>query len=464
MTEAYDGNGDYSSYNDDESDYKRKGGGGNAGGGGPHPSHNGDNSNHDHHPGDGPQLNDKANEYIRDCLTEKNRMDKKYPIAEKLLESEIEKVQSTGRIPSRDQKYADIYREKPLRVSQKVLVPIREHPKFNFVGKLLGPKGNSLRRLQEETLCKMTVLGRNSMRDRAKEEELRASMDPKYAHLNSDLHVEISTIAPPAEAYARIAYAMAELRKYLIPDSNDVIRQEQLRELMDNTGISDHDPKSYNKKASAVSGGGGGGSGGGIGVGGGATGSSSGGGGSHMTSKPNVSHHGYRWSAQPQNNHLLPMYGAAAVPANNFNFSSSLPASSRQQPPQQQQQQQQQQQPQPSFAKNSIPPKQKVMSILEKARSAMDESYSRGYDEQTAYEPQTYDSYSYGHAQTHGPPHGQTSRTPYDTQEYEQDYNRRDYYQHSPNYGGPGATSQHSGNTNPTGGLNPNHNRSHVNR
>lgn len=110
---------------------------------------------------------------------------------------------------------------------------------FNFVGKLLGPKGNSLRRLQEETLCKMTVLGRNSMRDRAKEEELRNCKDPKYAHLNSDLHVEISTIAPPAEAYARIAYAMAELRKYLIPDSNDVIRQEQLRELMDNTGISE---------------------------------------------------------------------------------------------------------------------------------------------------------------------------------------------------------------------------------
>lgn len=42
---------------------------------------------------------------------------------------EIEKVQTTGRLPSKEQKYADIYREKPLRVSQKVLVPIREHPK-----------------------------------------------------------------------------------------------------------------------------------------------------------------------------------------------------------------------------------------------------------------------------------------------------------------------------------------------
>lgn len=56
-------------------------------------------------------------------------------------------------------------------------------------------------------------------------------MDPKYAHLSDDLHVEITAIAPPAEAYARIAFALAEVRKYLIPDNNDNIRQEQMREM-----------------------------------------------------------------------------------------------------------------------------------------------------------------------------------------------------------------------------------------
>ena len=39
---------------------------------------------------------------------------------------------------------------------------------FNFVGKLLGPKGNSMKRLQEETMTKMAVLGRGSMRDKQK--------------------------------------------------------------------------------------------------------------------------------------------------------------------------------------------------------------------------------------------------------------------------------------------------------
>ena len=43
------------------------------------------------------------------------------------------------------------------------------------------------------------------------EEELRKSSDPKYQHLNDDLHVEITAFAPPSEAHARIAYALTEV-------------------------------------------------------------------------------------------------------------------------------------------------------------------------------------------------------------------------------------------------------------
>ncbi|KAK7070694.1 hypothetical protein SK128_001691 [Halocaridina rubra] len=77
----------------------------------------------------------------------------------------------------------------------------------------------------------MAVLGRGSMRDKQKEEELRASGDAKYVHLTEDLHVEITAFASPAEAHARIAYALAEVRRYLVPDNNDDIRKEQIREM-----------------------------------------------------------------------------------------------------------------------------------------------------------------------------------------------------------------------------------------
>ncbi|XP_039745088.1 KH domain-containing, RNA-binding, signal transduction-associated protein 2 [Pararge aegeria] len=130
-----------------------------------------------------------------------------------------------------ERRMLDITRDKPVKVCVRVVVPVRDHPKFNFVGKLLGPKGNSLKRLQEDTMCKMAVLGRGSMKDRQKEEELRLSGDPKFAHLSDELHVEISAFATPAEAHARIAYALAELRRFLVPDYNDDIRQEQMLEM-----------------------------------------------------------------------------------------------------------------------------------------------------------------------------------------------------------------------------------------
>ncbi|KAL4670874.1 hypothetical protein H8959_003583, partial [Pygathrix nigripes] len=77
----------------------------------------------------------------------------------------------------------------------------------------------------------MSILGKGSMRDKAKEEELRKSGEAKYFHLNDDLHVLIEVFAPPAEAYARMGHALEEIKKFLIPDYNDEIRQAQLQEL-----------------------------------------------------------------------------------------------------------------------------------------------------------------------------------------------------------------------------------------
>ncbi|XP_039296967.1 KH domain-containing, RNA-binding, signal transduction-associated protein 3 isoform X1 [Nilaparvata lugens] len=179
------------------------------------------------------QLEGKVGEYVKELLKEKIGLNpEQSPNAMRLIDQEVKTAQLQGPKVLKDiARYVDIYREKPIKVSAKVLVPTKEHPAFNFVGKLLGPKGNSLKRLQEETMTKMAILGRGSMRDKAKEEELRQSLDPKFSHLCDDLHVEISALASPAEAHARIAYALAEIRKFLVPDNNDDIRLEQLREI-----------------------------------------------------------------------------------------------------------------------------------------------------------------------------------------------------------------------------------------
>ncbi|KAG1657827.1 KH domain-containing, RNA-binding, signal transduction-associated protein 3 [Nymphon striatum] len=113
--------------------------------------------------------------------------------------------------------FIDVSKPKPIKLQMKVVVPVKEHPNFNFVGKLLGPKGLSLKRLQEETMTKMAILGKGSMRDKAKESELREGGDPKYSHLNDELHVDISAYAPAPEAYARMANALEGIKKFLVP-------------------------------------------------------------------------------------------------------------------------------------------------------------------------------------------------------------------------------------------------------
>ncbi|XP_036403229.1 KH domain-containing, RNA-binding, signal transduction-associated protein 2 isoform X2 [Megalops cyprinoides] len=170
--------------------------------------------------------------YLPELMAEKDSLDPSFVHAMRLLAEEIDKYEGDElRKDGEVKKYLDVISNKNIKLSERVLIPVQQYPKFNFVGKLLGPRGNSMKRLQEETGAKMSILGKGSMRDKGKEEELRKSGEAKYAHLSNDLHVLIEVFAPPGEAYSRMSHALEEIKKFLVPDYNDEIRQEQLREL-----------------------------------------------------------------------------------------------------------------------------------------------------------------------------------------------------------------------------------------
>ncbi|RXM98787.1 KH domain-containing, RNA-binding, signal transduction-associated protein 2 [Acipenser ruthenus] len=170
--------------------------------------------------------------YLPELMAEKDSLDHSFVHAMRLLAEEIDKYEGDeAKKEDEEKKYLDVISNKNIKLSERILIPVQQYPKFNFVGKLLGPRGNSLKRLQEETGAKMSILGKGSMRDKAKEETLRKSGEAKYAHLSNDLHVLIEVFAPPGEAYSRMSHALEEIKKFLVPDYNDEIRQEQLREL-----------------------------------------------------------------------------------------------------------------------------------------------------------------------------------------------------------------------------------------
>ncbi|KAL9979906.1 hypothetical protein ACROYT_G008424 [Oculina patagonica] len=147
--------------------------------------------------------------------------------------------------PHQFRRPADVFDSKlyqPTKLSEKVFIPVKDYPKFNFVGKLLGPRGNTFKRLQANTGTKMSILGKGSMREKEKEEELRSSGDPKYTHLDEELHVLIEVEAPPGQAHARLGLAIEEIKKFLVPENNDEIHQEQMREMAILNGIEEPVP------------------------------------------------------------------------------------------------------------------------------------------------------------------------------------------------------------------------------
>ncbi|XP_028675581.1 KH domain-containing, RNA-binding, signal transduction-associated protein 1-like isoform X1 [Erpetoichthys calabaricus] len=170
--------------------------------------------------------------YLPELLAEKDSLDASFTHAMKLITQEIDRLQKGEPKKEDDDGYLDLFSHKNIKLKERILIPVKQYPKFNFVGKILGPQGNTIRRLQEETGAKISVLGKGSMRDKAKEEDLRKGGEPKYSHLSMELHVFIEVFAPAPEAYSRMAHAMEEVKKFLIPqDMMDDICQEQFMEL-----------------------------------------------------------------------------------------------------------------------------------------------------------------------------------------------------------------------------------------
>ncbi|XP_028294041.1 KH domain-containing, RNA-binding, signal transduction-associated protein 1a [Gouania willdenowi] len=160
--------------------------------------------------------------YLPELLAEKDSLDSSFTHAMKLISAEIEKIQKgeSKKEPEKET-YLDLFATKNLKLKERVLIPTKQYPKVNFVGKLLGPQGTTIKRLQEETMAKISVLGKGSMRDKGREEELRKSGEAKYVHLSMELHVFIEVTAPIPEAYLRMAHAMDEVKKFLIPEPGE---------------------------------------------------------------------------------------------------------------------------------------------------------------------------------------------------------------------------------------------------
>lgn len=112
-------------------------------------------------------------------------------------------------------------------------IPVDNFPNFNFVGRLLGPRGNSLKRVEATTGCRVYIRGKGSIKDPDKLQEEKLRGRPGYEHLNESLHILIEADLPANVVDIRLRQAQEIIGELLKPvdESQDFIKRQQLREL-----------------------------------------------------------------------------------------------------------------------------------------------------------------------------------------------------------------------------------------
>lgn len=114
-----------------------------------------------------------------------------------------------------------------IRVSDKVLIPQEEHPQINFVGLLIGPRGNTLKAMEKDTGAKIIIRGKGSVKEgkvgRKDGQPLPGEDEPLHAFIT----------AANAECVKKAVERINEVIKQGIevPEGHNDLRRNQLREL-----------------------------------------------------------------------------------------------------------------------------------------------------------------------------------------------------------------------------------------
>lgn len=111
---------------------------------------------------------------------------------------------------------------RPEKKVKKIFIPYKEYPDANFIGLIIGPRGNTQKRMQEETNTRIAIRGKGSVKEGAARAHKYSSGD------DEDLHVLI--VGDRQEDVDKAAEMIEEL---LVPVDEELNehKKAQLREL-----------------------------------------------------------------------------------------------------------------------------------------------------------------------------------------------------------------------------------------
>lgn len=95
--------------------------------------------------------------------------------------------------------------KKPTKVQDKVYIPAKEFPEINFIGLLIGPRGNTLKKMESESGAKISIRGRGSVKEGKSRTDAAAN-----ANQEEDLHCLVT-----ADAEEKVAKAVKMINKII---------------------------------------------------------------------------------------------------------------------------------------------------------------------------------------------------------------------------------------------------------
>ncbi|XP_052151994.1 splicing factor-like protein 1 [Oryza glaberrima] len=114
---------------------------------------------------------------------------------------------------------------RPPKLQKKLYIPMKEFPGYNFIGLIIGPRGNTQKRMEKETGAKIVIRGKGSVKEGKLLQKRDMKPDPSE---NEDLHVLVE-----AETQEALDAAAGMVEKLLTP-VDEVLnehKRQQLREL-----------------------------------------------------------------------------------------------------------------------------------------------------------------------------------------------------------------------------------------
>jgi len=78
---------------------------------------------------------------------------------------------------------------------RKIWIPQDRHPEYNFIGLIIGPRGNTQKRLERETGCKISIRGKGSLKDGKVGKVIGGEDEPLHCHIQADNDIQLSKAA-----------------------------------------------------------------------------------------------------------------------------------------------------------------------------------------------------------------------------------------------------------------------------